>query len=393
MYRGDRSSGVGPVAKFAFLLERHQQLPRTRTEAEALARKVHTWLSKGKPMPEPETPAAPVVLTGRDLFDRWLAERRPFDPIGKTAKQVSDWESKLRRGRAAFDDVPLAALATTQPIRAWVAEEVKTHKLGTANRILASVVRPAVLWGQAQQPPLITGAPFGKYGYKIDSGQEGRRLGRIAPALEADLLAVCAELGAAGAVLADYLVLGIDMGWRNESLKLEVQDVDWAAHRVVLRRTKRAGEARYVPFNPTGRVAAILQRRRFAGPQAPVLARPDGSRVTTIWKTWVEAVCRLRGIPYACGPHGVDRATIAAYKALQLVPYLTRHEAATWWGLRGVSDASAKFLQGHSSQYDMHGRYKHEAYAIARAELAEKVWPCEAERAQPEAPAAAAVGA
>jgi len=98
----------------------------------------------------------------------------------------------------------------------------------------------------------------------------------------------------------------------------------------------------------------------------------------------VQAVCYAYHIPceYQGSGKYFTRETSARYKAVNLRPHDFRHEAATWWGLCGLSDASAKFLQGHTSQYDTHGRYKHEELRLATQELREKVWPREAERAQ-----------
>jgi hypothetical protein len=382
---------AGTVPEFAFLLEPHEQLPVTRLAVEVLASRVFGWLVKGKPAPTPVVPVVvekPVELTGNDLFDRWIRNAEPFDPTGKKTAVIQNWDSKLKRARAAFGHLPISELGDPITMRQFVkAELAEGKKLATPNRILATIVRPAVLWANAQKPALIVGSPFGKYGYKIDLKKEERRTSRIDPALEYELLDICELLNTeereyAGGILADFLKLGIDTGGRHEYFLLQNKHVDWQAHKLALLQTKN-GEPRFVPFNPKGRVAALLQRRRFAGPEAYVLARPDGSPVVKVWKTWVEVVCILKKIPYVCTRKGVDKDTAAAYKACKLVPYLTRHEAATWWGEKGVSDPSAKFIQGHSSQYDTHGRYKHEQYAIARKELADKVWPYEGERDQP----------
>jgi integrase len=258
-------------------------------------------------------------------------------------------------------------------------------KVATPNRILAAIVRPAVLWGINQQTPLLTYNPFGRYRFKIDIKAENKRKERLDPDIEAKLLAVChgplatAHHKEVGPALADFIILAVDIGPRpGEVYNLTNKDVDWHAHTLKLRRTKN-GEIRVVPFNPHGRVAALLNRRRFAGPKASVIT------LSKVFKAWVQAVCYVYDIPceYQGSGKYFTKATMKAYKDVaNLRPHDIRHETATWWGLCGVSDSSAEFLQGHKSQHDTHGRYKHEELKLATQELREKVWPREAERAQ-----------
>jgi integrase len=387
-HEGDRTSGFGSVKKFAFLLEPHQPIPTTKTDTMMLKRRVEDWLIRGKPMPTPKTEPAPE-LHGYDLINRYIAYRYRARVEGKEpeAGMQSDMDiSQERAAQRAFGALPLSAWEQPETFSGYVRRMVAAgYKIATPNRVLASVVRPALFWGINQRPPLLTFNPFGRYQFKIDITAEERRHERCDPDTEAKLLAVCAEHSfggnrhqGAGLALAEFIILAIDLGAREgELLGLRNADVDWHAHTVKLRKTKRHKETRLVPFNPIGRVAEILKRRRFAGPKAFVTMRRP-------FKVWVHVVCVAHGI--ACEYKGRGKyfteETRAAYKAVNLRLHDLRHEAATWWGLCGVSDASAEFLQGHKSQHDTHGRYKHEELRLATAELREKVWPRENERAQ-----------
>lgn len=380
-HESDRTSGVGSVKKFAFLLEPHQPVPTTRTEAVMLKRRVEDWLVRGKPMPTTTTkPAPPPELRGYDLIARWLAS------TGRNQSEAD--RSKERGAQQAFGGLPLSEWEKAETFQQYVERMVAAgFQIATPNRILAAIVRPAIYWGLHQRPPLLAFNPFGRYKFKINTKAENRRSERCDPDLEAALLAACygplakGMHKAAGPALAEYIILGIDFGARSgELLNLRNRDVDWHASTVTLRRTKR-GESRVVPFNPAGRVAEILKRRRFAGADAFII------QLRKIFKVWVQAVCLVHKIPCEYLGQGkyFTKETSAAYKAVNLRPHDFRHETATWWGLCGVSDATAKFLQGHSSQHDTHGRYKHEELRLAVQELREKVWPREAERAQPAA--------
>jgi integrase len=371
-------TALGSVKKFAFLLEPHQPIPTTKTDTVMLRRRVVDWLVRGKPMPTPVVEAAPVVeLHGYDLINRWVTATKKKQSAGDVSKE--------RSAQRRFGALLLSQWQDQATFRRYVEEMLAAgFAIATPNRILAAIVRPAVNWGINQEPPLLMSNPFGRYRFKIDIKAENKRTERCDPDIEAQLLAACygplatARHKGAGPALADYIVLGIDLGAREgELLRLANRDVDWHGCTVTLRKTKR-GEIRVVPFNPKGRVAEILKRRRFAGPSEFVIT------TRKVFKLWVQAVCHVFDIPCEYRGRGkyFTEETIEAYKAANLRPHDFRHETATWWGLCGVSDATANFVQGHKSQSDTHGRYKHEELRLAKQELAEKVWPREGERAQ-----------
>jgi len=295
----------------------------------------------------------------------------------KTPNTLIAFTSTVKRARDVFGAMPVSVLADPQTFQIFVNEELdRGHKIATPNRILAAVMRPAIRWGLAQEPPWLAKNPFGEHRFQIDRDAEDRRTQRCAPDQEARILAAVAKLGPAHDVLADFIILAIDLGVRSGELHhLTNGDVDWHGFTVELRRTKR-GESRLVPFNPFGRVAAILTRRRFAGATSPVIAS------NKLFKLWVHAVCVAYDLPYGYAKRGgyLHPETIAAYKSINLRLHDLRHEAATWWGICGVSDEDREFLQGHRSQR-MQGRYSHEKLARAKAALAAKVWPRESERA------------
>ena len=371
-HKGDAQSGFGPVSKFAFLLEPHQPVPTTRGGTEALAARVYDWLVKGKPM------AAPAITEriGNELIDGWLIWRKTRQRLKKKSVQEAD-ASKVRRAREIFGTMAVSQLAEPQTLHDFVNQELdRGHNIATPNRILAAVMRPAIRWGLAQEPPWLPKNPFGEHRFQIDTDAENKRTERCAPDREAKILAAVAQLGPEAEPLADFMAIAIDLGPRSDEIhRLTNADVDWHACTVLLRRTKR-GEPRLVPFNPKGRVATILKRRRFAGQTALVIP------CAKLFKWWVHAVCLTYDLPYGYRKRGgyLHPETIVAYKGVNLRLHDLRHEAATWWGICGVSDEDREFLQGHTNQR-MQGRYSHEKLARAKAALAAKVWPREGERA------------
>lgn len=395
---GEKERVFKPVHKFAFLLGPNDRMPDTRADAEALAAKVLDWLVHGKPMVEPVAPAAAVAeRTGNDLIDGWLIWRKTKQRLKKQEVQDAD-ASKVKRAREEFGALTVTQLADPQVFHAFVNRELdKNHEIATPNRIMAAVMRPAIRWGLSQEPPWLPKSPFGEHRFQIDTNAENKRTERCPPDREARILAAVAKMGTQKAekpdgrvyarwhrsltasieALADFIVMAIDLGARSGELhRLTNADVDWHGHLITLRKTKRRGETRLVPFNPFGRVAEILTRRRFAGATAKVI---DSKKLT---KLWIHAICIAYDLPYSFKKRGgyFSDETIEAYQAVNLTMHDLRHEAATWWGLCGVSDEDRDFLEGHQSQ-SMGGRYSHEKLARAKAALAAKVWPRERERA------------
>lgn len=397
-WKGDRKSGYGPVTNFLFLWKDHPQAPQTRREAQTLAGRVLTWLQQGKPMADapPAKAQAPAVvtasLTGQDLIERWLKARATNHVRKLTNKgSIGAFDSKVSIVCEFFGKRPIEELEAGECISEFIDLYIETDRqASTAHGLLAAVLRPAMLWGAGKQDPIITYVPFGKHRIQLSGYDKGNRDTRITPHQEAHLLDAAGVLDDkdyqfAGRTLHDFSVCMIDLGPRPEDLFTACNsDVDWHAHRLTFRNTKYQGESRIVPFNPDGRVAEVLQRRRFAGPSAPILCDYLGEPVTTVYRVWVHGVCIANNITFVQTKSGgrPTPETMDAYKACNLVPYSARHEFATWCGLCGVSDETARFVKGHARQKDAHTGYKHEQLLRATNELREKLWPREGERAQ-----------
>jgi integrase len=372
----------GPVSRFADLLDPGQKLPVTAAEARELESRVRTWIAKGAVV------AAPPVgqLTFGGLLDRWLAAREVQAKVkGKAATKEDSYN--VESARKFFGALPVEQVVPETLNQFVLAYLNRGRKIATPNRIIAGVVRPAIKWGCAQRPPLVPWDPFGRYAFQLDTAAEEKRKRRCEPEEEAELLDAAEILNTGehsycGAYLRDAIILGIDLGARQgEILALRNVHVDWRDHSVVFVDTKR-GEARTVPFNPEGRVAAILERRRFAGPEGAIIANHDGDPVKTFYRGWVHLVLLAHGKPFVQSGRGSrpTPACIADYKAINLWFHDLRHEALTWWGWCGLPTETGEWLAGHRTQ-TMHGRYRHEDFRKAVKELSEFVWPKEGERA------------
>jgi hypothetical protein len=193
-FKGDRKSGYGPVSKFHFLLEPHEQLPSTRRGVENLAARVLTWLQRGKPMPHPV--ALVVAMTVNDLLDRYYATHpRTFRKDGTRIA----FESKVNTVRRVFGALTLADFETGAALAQYVEDSLKAgHKIATPNSVIATVLRPATRWGAAQKVPLVANNPFGLHRFTLNRDAEEKRTQRCAPETEARLLDASAVLNRPG---------------------------------------------------------------------------------------------------------------------------------------------------------------------------------------------------
>lgn len=376
--------------------------PRLITEFRDLENRVKTWASQGAKWPTKATADAGKIWTFGEVIDLWIKARGTG--AGGNGKASGELHlSNVTSAKETLGAMTMTEMENPQVLRDFVSLYLKRgRKIATPNRILAHCVLPVLRFAARSRPPLLAFLPLGPLpNFQLNRDAEDKRTRRCEPAEEAELLDACEILNTykenyAGGYLRDFIILAIDLGARAAELfRLKNGDVNWDACTVKFRHTKR-DEERVVPFNPEGRVADILRRRRdqFGGPDAVVIApvprenrrgRTPPARtkpLDNLHKIWIHAVCLANSKPYRLTGKGgyADEATKAAYAAIDLRIHDLRHEAITWWGECGVPFETGEWLAGHRTQ-KMHGRYRHEEERRARRNLAEFVWPHEAKRA------------
>jgi hypothetical protein len=109
----------------------------------------------------------------------------------------------------------------------------------------------------------------------------------------------------AGALLRDRIIGALELCCRRgEMLLIQNKRVSWETCQIgIPGATAKNKENRRIPFNPEGRLAAILERRAKLGPQAYVLAQqpastsPNFKRLGRPFGCWRTASSRdLRGL-------------------------------------------------------------------------------------------------
>jgi hypothetical protein len=125
----------------------------------------------------------------------------------------------------------------------------------------------------------------------------------------------CAEHGYAGALMRDRIIGAIESGCGlGEMLKIQNRHVLWDTHQSSIPAAHaKDAESRRIPFEPNGRLARLLKRRRFLGAKAYVFGGPSGEYQGTIRTAWESVVLLAHGVqPTRTRAHGrVNREQLA----------------------------------------------------------------------------------
>jgi len=248
---------------------------------------------------------------------------------------------------AHFGPLMVAAItpADVERYKAWrIAEhQVRDVTLRHDLHALSGFFRWALRMGYATQNPVA--------GVKIPSDREAVRIHVLTAEEERRYFA-------AGAKMPNLYDLGrimIQQGLRpDEVLHLTAPDVDLAAGRATVRRSKTRAGQRTITLTAESR--SILARRIAAMP-------PDCPREMTLWR---------------CSASGLAKQHWRALKAagVEFVPYDLRHTFATRMAQHGCDLATLAAILGHASirlvQRYVHPTAEHQAQAMRAYDQAQQ---------------------
>lgn len=135
-------------------------------------------------------------------------------------------------------------------------------------------LRAAMNWGMAQTPPLFAKSPFQRFDVRLNKKAETSRDRRLSRNEEKRMLNTAltsmstAEHQFVGPILHDRIIGALELCCRRcEMLLIQNKRVNWDTCQVgIPGAMAKDKENRRIPFNPNGRLAAILKRRSELGP-------------------------------------------------------------------------------------------------------------------------------
>jgi integrase len=265
----------------------------------------------------PRRPSARTMQAGSELrdvsafLDAYM--ERCVKPAG--LRSIAAVRSRIGVLKEHLGQLSLTELEDPDVINQFKAdsEYAEDVEIATMHRVLETL-RAAMNWGIAQTPPLFNRSPFHRFGVRLNKKAETARDRRLTRDEEKRLLDTALqqmnrpEHQNVGSLLHDRIIGTMELCCRRgEMLMIQNKRVNWDTCQIgIPGATAKDKENRRIPFNPKGRIAAILERRAVLGPDAFVFGSASGARQPNIQTAWETLRLLAKGIEPKPGREGAQ---------------------------------------------------------------------------------------
>ena len=272
-------------------------------------------------------------------------------------RSIAAVRSRVGVLKGHLGELPLAALEDPDEVNQFKtdSEYAEDVEIATMHRVLETL-RAAMNWGMAQTPPLFNRSPFHRFGVRLNKKSETARDRRLTRDEEKRLLDAALqqmnrpEHQNVGSLLHDRIIGALELCCRRgEMLMIQNKRVNWDTCQIgIPGATTKDKENRRIPFNPKGRLAAILKRRSELGPDGYVFGSANGSHQPNIQTAWETLRLLANGVEPKPGREGApwNREQL---ERIDLRWHDLRHEGACRLLADGVDIRIIQLMLGHAS--------------------------------------------
>ena len=272
-------------------------------------------------------------------------------------KSLGSVRSQLSVLKQNLGHLQLLALEEPDEINRFKAESdwAEDVELASVHRVLERL-RAAINWGLAQTPPLFARSPFHRFGVRLNKKAEVARDRRVSRDEEKRLLDTAlgvmntAPHQYVGELLHNRIIGALELCCRRgEMLVIQNKRVNWDTCQIgIPGATAKDKENRRIPFNPNGRLAAVLKRRSALGPDAYVFGSTNGEYQPTIQTAWETLKLLANGIAPKPGKEGMQW-NAEQLRGIDLRWHDLRHEGACRLLADGVDIRIIQLMLGHAT--------------------------------------------